>query len=84
MKLINDMSQAELAAYVHERLRNAGVFVVLSGGAAVGIYSNGAYVSRDIDFVNTGFARHENITKIMNELGFFPEGRHFKHPESEL
>ena len=83
MKSINDMSQAELAAYVHEHLKNAGIYVVLSGGAAVGIYSNGAYVSRDIDFVNASFARHENIGKIMSELGFVPEGRHFKHPKSD-
>jgi hypothetical protein len=56
MKSIDKMSQAELAAYVHEHLRNSGLYVVLSGGAAVGIYSDGEYVSGDIDFVNAGFA----------------------------
>lgn len=41
---------------LHAHLKNAGVYVVLSGGAAVGIYSDGTYDSRDIDFVNAGFA----------------------------
>jgi hypothetical protein len=83
MKSIDNMSQAELAAYVHEHLRNSGIYIVLSGDAAVGIYSDGAYVSKDIDFVNAGFASRKKIEKSMGELGFIPEGRHFKHPESD-
>jgi hypothetical protein len=83
MKSIDRMSQAELAAYVHEHLKNSGLYVVLSGGAAVGIYSNGEYVSKDIDFVNAGFAARDKIEKSMEELGFSPFGRHFEHPNSE-
>ncbi|MCJ7715328.1 MAG: hypothetical protein MUO54_02245, partial [Anaerolineales bacterium] len=47
MKSIDKMSQAELAAYVDQHLKDSGLYVVLSGGAAVGIYSNGEYVSGD-------------------------------------
>ena len=83
MKPINEMSQAELAAYIHDHLRKSGVDVVLSGGAAVGIYSNGEYVSKDIDFVNAGFAGQNKIEKAMEEIGFLPSGRHFEHPESD-
>jgi len=83
MKSIDKMSQAELAAHVHEHLKNSGLYVVLSGGAAVGIYSNGEYVSKDIDFVNARFAARDKIEKSMEELGFSPFGRHFEHPNSE-
>jgi hypothetical protein len=83
MKSVEKMSQAELAAYVHEHLRNSGLYVVLSGGAAVGIYSDGEYVSGDIDFVNAGFASRNTIKKSMGDLGFIPKGRHFEHPKSD-
>jgi molybdate-binding protein len=52
MKDISRMTQAELAAYVQSYLRKKGIIVVLSGGAVVGIYSKGQYVSKDIGFVN--------------------------------
>ena len=83
MKSIDKMSQAELAAYVHKHLRNSGLYVVLSGGAAVGIDSDGEYVSGDIDFVNAGFASRNKIEKSMGDLGFIPEGRHFEHTKSD-
>lgn len=83
MKSIDKMSQAELAAYVNEHLRNSELYVVLSGGAAVGIYSDGEYVSGDIDFVNAGFANWKTIEKSMGNLGFFSKGRHFEHPKSD-
>jgi len=82
MKSIEKMNQAELAAYIHDHMRKAGLDVVLSGGAAVGIYSDGEYVSNDIDFVNASFADREKIEKAMQHLGFVPYGRHFEHPES--
>jgi hypothetical protein len=52
MKPIRDMSQAEFGAYVQSYLRKNGTTVVLSGGAVVGIYSNGRYISKDLDFIN--------------------------------
>ena len=51
MKSIREMSLGELAAYIDTHLRNNDIDVVLSGGAAVSIYCNHNYVSRDIDFV---------------------------------
>lgn len=83
MKKIERMSQAELAAYVQDHLRKAGIEVVLSGGAAVGIYSNGAYISRDIDLVNVRFTARGKMEKAMKELGFSQYGRHFEHPDSD-
>ena len=83
MKPVREMDQAEIAAYVQSELRKANIFVVLSGGAAVGIYSKGDYVSKDIDLVNARFAKREKIDQVMKSLGFQSVGRHYEHPESE-
>lgn len=83
MKPIGEMTQAELAAWVQEYLRKQGIPLVLSGGAAVAIYSSGRYVSKDIDLVNARFTNRKKIEKAMIELGFSPTGRHFEHSESD-
>ena len=80
MKLISNMSQAELAAYVQSHLRKEGITVVLSGGAAVAIYSSNKYVSADIDLVNVNFTDRRKIKKAMEEIGFKETDRHFTHP----
>ena len=77
------MSQAEIAAYVQNHLKRTGIDVVLSGGAAVGIYSNGDYITKDVDLVNALFAGRKKIDKAMGEIGFSSIGRHYEHPNSE-
>lgn len=78
------MTQPELGAHVQTHLRKHGIEVVLSGGAAVGIYSSGKYVSKDLDMVRMHMARRRAIKAAMTAIGFEEErGRHFKHPESE-
>jgi hypothetical protein len=84
MKSIKEMSQGELGAYVQSHLRRQGIEVVLSGGAAVGIYSSSRYVSKDLDFVNVFATNRRNIRKAMNEIGFQEEGSYFKHPDTEF
>lgn len=76
------MTQAELAAYVVSQLDIAGIEVVLSGGAAVAIYTDNRYQSRDIDLIETGLATHSQIQRAMRALGFQGVGRHFEHPDS--
>ena len=49
MNAVEQMTQAELAAFVQNHLESKGIQVVLSGGAAVAIYSRDKYVSQDID-----------------------------------
>jgi len=72
MKSIREMTQAELAAHVQSHLRKVGIEVILSGGAAVGIYSKNKYVSKDIDLVNTKFTKRKRIEEAMHEIGFLP------------
>jgi hypothetical protein len=75
------MSVGELAAHISSHLRQRGIDVVLTGGACVTIYSGDKYVSKDLDFIETRFARAKDIRNAMAEIGFTPEHRHFKHSE---
>ena len=80
MKVISESTTIEeVAALVSESLSRAGITAVLSGGGAVQIYSNGLYVSRDLDFVSP--APVKEIARVVKALGFEPaSGRHFVHP----
>jgi len=80
---IADMSPMELAGFVGQHLSGRGIDVVLSGGACVAYYSDGKYVSMDLDFVNAGFAKRARIKAAMAEIGFEEESRYFKHPDTE-
>lgn len=82
MKRIKNMSQVELAAYVQDSLQAERIHVVLSGGSAVSFYSSNKYVSKDLDLINTGFARRSKIKAVMERLGFKEQGRYFVHPET--
>ena len=84
MKPIEKMSQLELAAYVHDFLRQEGINVVLSGGATVSLYSSNRYVSKDVDLINVQFSSMRNLKKAMGKIGFSQIGRHFSHPESSF
>lgn len=84
MKTMNRMTQGELGAFVQSHLRRNGIEVVLSGGAAVAIYSNNKYVSRDLDLINIYGVNRRKIRDAMMEIGFREDGRYFKHPESQF
>lgn len=73
-------SLEELAALVCTTLDAHGISVVLSGGAVVSIYSDGEYVSDDLDFVPIGLAR--KVDGAMRSLGFEKHRRHWTHPRS--
>jgi hypothetical protein len=81
VKSIGEMSQPEIGAYVQTHLRKRGIDVVLSGGAAVGIYSAGKYVSQDLDLVRGYGVSLRTLAVAMAEIGFEEtQGRYFKHP----
>jgi hypothetical protein len=82
MKKIRNMSQAELAAYIQSVLQKEGVDVVLSGGSAVSFYSGNKYVSKDLDLINTTFAKRKTIKAIMEKIGFQEKGRYFVSSET--
>ena len=74
------MPLEKLAALVCTALDRHGISVVLSGGAVVSIYSDGEYVSYDLDFIPTGLAR--KVDRAMQSLGFEKQQRHWRHPRS--
>ncbi len=77
--IVRGLSLEEAAALVCDALVQAGIPVVLSGGAVVSIYSENEYASFDLDFIRTGVAR--KVDAVMTELGFRKEGRHWSHPD---
>jgi hypothetical protein len=83
MKPISEMSRLELAAFVAAEFRRRKIDVVLSGGSCVSIYSSEKYVSMDLDFVNTGFAKRSVIRACMEALGFDEQNRYFCHEDTE-
>jgi len=84
MKSIQEMTQAEAGAFVQSHLREKGILVVLSDGASVAIYTNGKYVSQDLDLINVYSVNRRAIRQAMNEIGFNEDGRYFKHPNSQF
>ena len=52
-KITAQSDLAEIAALVSDALERAGISAVLSGGAAVSIYSSAAYLSLDLDFITS-------------------------------
>jgi len=84
MKSIQEMTQAEVGTFVQSHLREKGIQVVLSGGATVAIYTNGKYVSQDLDLINVYSANRRAIRQVMKEIGFNEEGRYFRHPDSRF
>lgn len=78
------MTIAELAAFVSTHLQRHGIDVVLSGGACVAIYSQGAYVSRDLDFIETHYTKRQKLRTALAEIGFSEHHRYFIHPETDF
>ena len=70
----------ELWRHVAAHLEKRGIGVVLVGGAVVSVYTRGAYVSGDLDFVREALFA-QDVAGAMAELGFRKEGRHYRHPE---
>ena len=86
MMNVADMSRAALAAYVQEHLREKGIDTVLSGGACVSVYSDGKYLSMDLDMIHTSlmYPKRRLLRDAMSELGFAERGRYFAHADTEL
>jgi len=82
LKSISEMTQGELAAYIDSHLREKGIQVVLSGGAAVAVYSGNKYVSKDLDFITRYTIDHDKIESAMRKIGFERKGRYYHHSQT--
>lgn len=83
MKVISQMTQGELAAYIDTHLKKRGISVVLSGGACVAIYSDYKYVSKDLDFIGRYTLDHKKISAAMREIDFLINGKYYIHSDSQ-
>jgi hypothetical protein len=83
MKAISQMTQGELAAYIDTHLKKRGIWVVLSGGACVAIYSDYKYVSKDLDFIAQYTIDHKEISAAMREIDFLKDGKYYIHSDSQ-
>ena len=81
---MNTISRKELAAIVSQALEAAGIHATLSGGGAVSIYSEGMYVSNDLDFVTS--TNREQLSAVLAPLAFTlqEDGRHFVSKNTDL
>ena len=72
----------DVAAIVSTALEGAGIAATLSGGAAVSIYSNNEYQSKDLDFVTAALVA--DLAPVLAGLGFkhtgVPRMSQFSHP----
>ncbi len=81
-KITDNTTLLEAAAIVSSSLERAGISATLSGGAAVSIYTDNEYQSKDLDFVTAAMVA--DISPVLNELGFAHTGNtrmsQFSHP----
>jgi hypothetical protein len=75
-------SRAELGAMICRALAAVDDEPVLVGGAVVSIYSDGRYVSDDLDFVSWQDDRKRRPA--LEALGFAKRGSYWIHPDTEL
>ena len=68
-----DTSLEEVAAIVSESLEDAGIVATLSGGAAVSIYTENHYRSKDLDFVTVALV--DELKTALEPTGFKHKGQ---------
>jgi len=81
-KITANSNLEDIAAIISTALERAGITATLSGGAAVSIYSNNEYQSKDLDFVTAALVA--DLTPVLERLGFertgVPRMSQFSHP----
>lgn len=78
---VSRLSLVELAALVCSTFQKHGMTTVLTGGSCVTLYSEGKYVSKDIDLVLGATTDLALVEGALAELGFRRKGRAYAHPK---
>jgi len=71
----------EVAVAVGAQLGRHGITAVLTGGACVSFYTDGAYVSKDADFVIKGKVQQRALDTALADLGFVRTGDRYVHAD---
>ena len=81
-KITSKSTLEDVAAIISTALERASIAATLSGGAAVSIYSNNEYQSKDLDFVTAALVA--DLAPVLEGLGFkhtgVPRMSQFSHP----
>ncbi len=80
MRITPRSSLADVAVSVGDALRRAGIRAVLTGGACAHLYSGGAYLSRDADFVLVAPCTREDLDRTLATVGFMRARDRYVHP----
>lgn len=75
-------TRAELGAIIRRTLLALDDEPVLVGGAVVSIYSDGRYVSDDLDFVT--WSSERRYRPLLEALGFHKRGSWWTHPDTDF
>ena len=78
-----NMSALEIATYVSQQLLDNDIPTTLSGGFCAEIYTSGEYTSADIDLIDQSILKERQIQKIMLNMGFIKQGKHYKHEDTK-
>ena len=84
MRLSARSSLSAVAASVAGALRAHGIRAVLTGGACATLYSEGAYHSRDLDFIVVEDATRAEMDDAMASTGFSRRGDRYVHPRARF
>ena len=80
MKLTRTLSIQSVASVVGAALRDAGFDAVLTGGACATIYSRGAYLSHDLDFIVRAGGNRAALDTALAGVGFRRSHDRYVHP----
>ena len=72
----------DVAAVVATALRAAGFDAILTGGACAAIYSAGAYVSHDLDFIIRAGGGRAALDNALAAIGFARARDRYVHPKT--
>jgi hypothetical protein len=81
-KINRKISLRDFAVTVATILKEQNIDVILTGGAVVSIYSEGKYVSKDVDFLSA--TDHRSIKQAMMNAGFKNIGKDFYHDDTDF
>ena len=72
----------DVALAVGHAMTRRGIRAVLTGGACATIYSEGRYISADLDFILDGRVRQVDLDAAMGDVGFQRDADRYVHPRS--
>ena len=84
VRLSGRSSLGAVAAVVAGALRTHRIRAVLTGGACAALYSEGAYHSRDLDFIVVESATRNEMDTAMGSIGFTRRRDRYVHPRARF